>query len=120
MYEIFEKLMRERGLTAYRISRDTGVSQTTLSDWKHGRSTPKLDKLQKLAAYLGVPLSYLMGEEADPSKKEYRPTDEEIKKFLFGDAEVTDELYEQLKAYARFLKEQTDRELAERDKNKNK
>lgn len=119
MYDIFEKLMRERGLTAYRVSQDTGVSQATLSDWKHGRSTPKLDKLQKLAAYFNVPLSYLMGEEEQSqSKKEYRPTDEEIKRFLFGDAEVNDELYEQLKAYAKFLKEQTDRELAERDKNK--
>lgn len=118
MYDIFERLMKERGLTAYRVSLDTGISQATLSDWKHGRSVPKLDKLRKLASYLGVSLSYLMGEKESQSKKEYRPTDEEIKRFLFGDAEVTDELYEQLKAYAKFLKEQTDRELAERDKNK--
>ena len=65
MYEIFAKLMAERGLTAYRVSMDTGVSQATLSDWKRGRSTPKLPKLQKLADYFGVSLEYLMG--ADPN-----------------------------------------------------
>ena len=54
MYEIFAKLMADRGLTSYRVAMDTGVSQATLSDWKRGRSTPKLPKLQKLADYFGV------------------------------------------------------------------
>ena len=45
MYEIFAKLMADRGISAYRVSRDTGISQTTLSDWKRGRSVPKLEKL---------------------------------------------------------------------------
>jgi len=102
MYEIFAKLLAERGLTSYRISMETGVSQATLSDWKHGRSMPKTDKLQKLAEYLGVSISCLMGVE-EPKRE---PTDEEIKKALFGDIEVSDEVYEQVKAYARFVSQQ--------------
>lgn len=56
MYETFEKLLEEKGVTAYRVSLDTGISQTTLSDWKLGKSKPKVDKLKKLADYFDVPL----------------------------------------------------------------
>lgn len=54
MYEIFRKLLDEKGITSYQVSKDTGISQTTLSDWKLGKSTPKADKLKKLADYFGV------------------------------------------------------------------
>ena len=62
MYEKFNKLLQEKGLTAYKVAKDTGVSRTTLAAWKKKEYTPKLDKLQKLANYLGVPVSYLTGE----------------------------------------------------------
>ena len=32
----------------------------TLSDWKNGKTTPKQDKLLKIADYFGVSLDYLM------------------------------------------------------------
>ena len=60
LYEIFEKLLRERKTTIYRVSKDTGIPQTTLYEWKSGRSTPKVDKLLKIAQYFGVPLEYLI------------------------------------------------------------
>ncbi len=41
MYEIFEKLLKKHGVTAYKVSKETGVTQSTLSDWKRGRSTQK-------------------------------------------------------------------------------
>lgn len=53
---LLKKLMDERGLTSYRVSLDTGIPQTTLSDWKNGRSKPKVDKLKILADYFGVSL----------------------------------------------------------------
>lgn len=58
---IFE-IMKERELTAYRVSKDTGISQASLADWRKGRSKPKIDKLQKLSEYFGVSISYLTGE----------------------------------------------------------
>ena len=39
--------MKEKELTAYRVSKDTGISQASLADWRKGRSKPKIDKLQK-------------------------------------------------------------------------
>lgn len=56
MYEVFEKLCESRNVTPYKVSKETGVSRSTLSDWKKGRSRPKLDKLQLIADYFGVPL----------------------------------------------------------------
>ena len=61
MYERFAKLLEIKGITAYRLSKDTGISRTTLSEWKSGRSTPKADKMQKIADYFGVTVNYLMG-----------------------------------------------------------
>ena len=63
MYEIFEQLLKKRKITPYRVSKETGVPQSTLSDWKRDRSIPKTDKLQKTANYLGVTLDYLLGNE---------------------------------------------------------
>lgn len=64
MYDIFEKLMKTNGYTAYKVSVATGIAQSTLSDWKKGKSTPKTDKLQKIADLFDVSLEYLTtGEE---------------------------------------------------------
>lgn len=56
-YKKFESLLHERNTTSYRISKDTGISGATFSDWKSGRSTPKLDKMRTIAEYFNVPLT---------------------------------------------------------------
>lgn len=64
MYEIYQRLLDEKGLKNADVSRETGISNMTLSDWKRGKSTPKIDKLQKIADYLNVSVDYLInGEE---------------------------------------------------------
>ena len=70
MYEIFEKLLNERGVSAYRVAQETGVSTATLTSWKKGVYTPKPEKLQKLANYFGVQLEYLTGASEYKTKKE--------------------------------------------------
>ena len=68
MYERFEQLLQKHGVTSYKVSKETGVTQTTLSNWKSGRSTPNAKNLQKIADYFGVSLGYLMGtEEEEPN-----------------------------------------------------
>ena len=61
MYKIFDRLLKRDNVTAYRVSKETGIAQATLIDWKNGRSTPKFDKLKKIADYFGVTVEYLMG-----------------------------------------------------------
>lgn len=58
-YEVFDRLCRENGVTAYQVSKETGVSTATLSSWKTGRYTPKEEKLKKLADYFGVSTTFL-------------------------------------------------------------
>ena len=45
MYEIFEKLCNEKGVTPYRVCKETGLTTSTISNWKAGRYKPKQDKL---------------------------------------------------------------------------
>lgn len=72
MYEIFEQLLQKFGVTAYKVSKEAGVSQSMLSEWKKGSYNPKQDKLQKIADYFGVTVDYLMtGKE--PEQKEFNP-----------------------------------------------
>ena len=70
MYEIFVKLLEKYGVTAYKVSKATGIAGSTFTDWKTGRSTPKQDKLQKIADYFGVTVDYLMTGKEEPEKKE--------------------------------------------------
>lgn len=63
MYSVFEKLLKERGVTAYKVAKDTGITTSTLSSWKTGRYTPKPEKLKVLADYFGVSLEYLTTEQ---------------------------------------------------------
>lgn len=60
MYEKFERLINEKGITAYKVSKDTGVATSTLTSWKKGKYAPKLDKLQKIATYLCVSIEDLI------------------------------------------------------------
>ena len=52
--------MSEKNLTAYRLAKDTGISNSTLADWKSGKSIPKVDKLIIIADYLDVSINYLL------------------------------------------------------------
>ena len=56
MYARYAKLRDERNLSDYRVSVDTGITKSTFSDWKSGRSSPKVEKLMILADYFKVPL----------------------------------------------------------------
>lgn len=60
MYEKFDQLLKDRGVTPYVVASATGIAQSTLSDWKNGKSTPKLDKVIKIADYFGVPVTYFI------------------------------------------------------------
>lgn len=68
-YETFLGLCKGAGVTPNRVARSTGIASATMSDWKRDAYTPKVDKLQAIADYFGVPLSYLMEEEDADSKE---------------------------------------------------
>ncbi|MEI3338875.1 MAG: helix-turn-helix transcriptional regulator [Eubacterium sp.] len=72
MYEIFEQLLQKYGISTYKVSKATGIAQSVFCLWKNGISTPKQDKMQKIADYFNVSLEYLMtGTEKDGGEKYY-------------------------------------------------
>ncbi len=62
MYLKFVKLLNEKGVSTYQVAKKTKINQSTFSDWKRGRCQPKMDKLQKIADYFGVPITYFLDE----------------------------------------------------------
>lgn len=89
MYSVFESLLKEKGITAYKVSKDTGISTATLTQWKQGKITPKADKMQRIANYLGVSLQYLM-TGVDTGEKMYYFTAEtaETAQEIFDDPDL--------------------------------
>ncbi len=77
MYDTFAKLLKEKKLKPIDVSKATGISPATLSDWKTGKSKPKQDKLIKIADYFGVTVDYLMtGQDNSPTEPQLTKKDE--------------------------------------------
>lgn len=66
MYNKYTALRDEKGVTDYRVSEETGITKSTFTDWKTGRSKPKFDKLMALAKYFEVQVEYFADESKDP------------------------------------------------------
>lgn len=67
MYELFARLLEERGLTVSAVANATGISRSAFSEWKSGRTKElKAERLQKIADFLGVPVSYFITGETEP------------------------------------------------------
>lgn len=60
MWEIFDALLRSRGITAAEFSRETGISQATLSTWKKRGGPIGSRHAQTIADFFGVSVDYLM------------------------------------------------------------
>lgn len=98
--------LKELGRTKEEFYRGTGISSASYSQWNTGKYGPSKRKMQAVADYLGVPVSYLTGEEdAEASTREAaRPSEADIKFALFGgDGEITDAMYAEVKDFAAFV-----------------
>lgn len=84
MYKIFEELLEEKGLTAYRVAKDTGLNPAMFTGWKNGSYTPKADKLKKIADYFNVPVDYFFTGETSVKTESENPALEEKAIELFN------------------------------------
>jgi len=64
-YEKYAEIRDSRGLKDSDVCKITGIAQGSISDWKHGRSVPKADKVQKIANALNCSVSVLTGQKTD-------------------------------------------------------
>ncbi len=85
IYERIESLRKSQGLSQGKLEKQLGFSNGSISKWKN--STPKVERLQKLADFFGVSVEYLMTGKEDGQKKKDNTDDlkekfEELKELL--------------------------------------
>jgi transcriptional regulator with XRE-family HTH domain len=62
---ILRKLLDEQRLTLKAVSKGAGVPATTIAEWSNNRSPKNLLHAQRVAAFLGVSLHFLLFGEED-------------------------------------------------------
>ena len=67
IYERIESLRKSKGLSQGKLEKQLGFSNGSISKWKN--STPKVERLQKLADFFGVSVEYLMTGKEDEQKE---------------------------------------------------
>lgn len=106
-YKRIEQLCRKSKITVTDLCRECQIPRASLSDYKMGRiKTLSALTLSKISEYFGITVEYLLNGD------ETLPNDENLKVALFGsDIEVTDEMWNEIKRYAQFIKERESENL---------
>ena len=60
IYQRFDELRKLKGVSVYAVSKATGITTTTFTNWKNGKYTPKREKMELIADYFGVSVDYIM------------------------------------------------------------
>lgn len=77
LYKNIISLCEERGIKGGKMCTDIGMSKGILTDLKMGRQTGiSAANAQKIAAYFGVSVGYLLGEEEQKEKPTIQEDDE--------------------------------------------
>lgn len=63
MSQNISRLMKSKGVTRNKMSDDLAISYTTLTDWIKGNTYPRIDKIEMMSKYFGVPKSTLIESE---------------------------------------------------------
>lgn len=62
-YDKFKALCDERGISCRKAAEDIGLNNSTPSKWKKEGCTPKVETLEKVAAYFNVTLDELLSDK---------------------------------------------------------
>ena len=80
--ENFNKILAASSRSQADLARYIGVSEPTVCDWKRGKITPRITKINKIATFFGVSPQALLGTEELP---ELKPASTDILDALFHD-----------------------------------
>ena len=64
--DVFMHILQSKNITAYKLSKDTGITQGMISYWKSGERLPSAENLIILADYLNCSVDYLLGRTDNP------------------------------------------------------
>jgi len=104
-FERFYQLCRQNGTTPNAIAPNIGASSGSITAWKKG-AMPRSHMVKRIAEYFGVSVDYLMGYDVFVAPSGNRMTKDDLKFALFGgDGEISDEMLDEVRQFAQFLKE---------------
>lgn len=100
VYDLIEELCQKKGITVTTLCRECKIPRSTLTDYKKGRiKSLSTDTVCKIADYFDVTVGYICGAPLSVGNEE------KLKTMLFGEGTVvTDQMWNELKIYAEFLK----------------
>ena len=60
MYKKLEKLLKQKGISAFKLAKECGFDQSTISKWKTKGMNPTINLLKKICKYLDVSVEYFL------------------------------------------------------------
>ena len=88
MYEKYEELLKLHNVTTADVCNATGISHSTMSNWKKRKNNLSMKNAKLIADYFGVSINYFMGDESTDIPDGYYPDDvKEIADFMFANPE---------------------------------
>ena len=104
--ENLARLRKKAGLTQDDVADMLNVKRQTYSAYERGVSIPDAITLKKIAKHFGVSTDHLLSSE-----QEQKALDDDIRFALFGGSgKITDEMYEDVKRYAAFVRARREQE----------
>ena len=90
MYEVFEALLKQFGVSTADVCKATGIRPNTISNWKKKRHILSSQFLEKIAQYFDVSVDYLLTGATNEH------TSVEGQEYYFSDdaAHIAQEIYE--------------------------
>lgn len=90
--QLLNKIMEEKDITAYRVAKRLGVHQTTIANWRSGKSTPKTELLPKIAEALETPVYTFLPQNLAEKYLEYEDIAYDVKETFIREAETQEEI----------------------------
>lgn len=106
--EVLISLRKSKGLTQKELADQIGMSASAIGNYEQGTRTPDYETLEIIADFFNVPLDSLFGKQKEGKSF---ISDDVLKFALFGgDKEITDAQLEEVKLFAKFVKERENNE----------
>lgn len=64
--EIFVQMLQMKNISAYKVAKETSISQGLMNEYKNGVKLPTLQNIIKIADYLDCSVDYLLGRTDNP------------------------------------------------------
>ena len=102
------ELRKQQGYTMKQLGIMLDLAESTISQYETGKREPDNETLLKLGEIFNVTVGYILyaeEEKAPASDGERTVSDDDIKFALWGTREIDDDVLDQVKAFAKFARE---------------